>query len=101
MQSQIKELEKLEIEEQDTLRLAPCFSPVWDTALTMVALTESGLEPGHPALLKAAKWLLWAHARYAHRPGAACQAPKKSLKLFAPFDSAQGRSVPAPLRAYP
>src|SRR6185503_18961216 len=31
--SQIRELEKLEIEEGDTLRVAPCFSPVWDTAL--------------------------------------------------------------------
>jgi squalene-hopene/tetraprenyl-beta-curcumene cyclase len=57
-QSQIKELEKLEIEERDTLRLAPCFSPVWDTALMTVALAESGLEPAHPSLQKAAEWLL-------------------------------------------
>jgi squalene-hopene/tetraprenyl-beta-curcumene cyclase len=56
--SQIQELERLEIEERDTLRLAPCFSPVWDTALTMVSLVGSGLEPEHPALCKAAEWLL-------------------------------------------
>ncbi len=55
---QIRELEKLEIEEKDTLRVAPCFSPVWDTALTMVSLSESGLEPGHPALRRAAEWIL-------------------------------------------
>jgi squalene-hopene/tetraprenyl-beta-curcumene cyclase len=58
MRSQIHELGKLEIEGRDSLRLAPCFSPVWDTALTMVSLAGSGLEPQHPALCKAADWLL-------------------------------------------
>ncbi len=56
--SQIHELETLELEEQDTLRVAPCFSPVWDTALTLVSLTGSGIEPEHPALCRAAEWLL-------------------------------------------
>lgn len=56
--SQIRELEKLEIEEGDTLRVAPCFSPVWDTALAMNALAESGLPADHPALQKAAEWIL-------------------------------------------
>jgi len=57
-QSQIHELEGLEIEGTDTLRVAPCFSPVWDTALTVVALLDSGLKPKHPALYRAAEWLL-------------------------------------------
>ncbi len=65
MQSQIKELEGLEIEERETLRVAPCFSPVWDTALTMVALAESGLEPSHASLGKAAEWLLSKEVRTA------------------------------------
>ncbi|MFY9610602.1 MAG: squalene--hopene cyclase [Blastocatellia bacterium] len=56
--SQIRELEKLEIDEGDTLKIAPCFSPVWDTALAMNALSESGLPAEHPALQKAAEWLL-------------------------------------------
>ena len=56
--SQIRELEKLEIEEGDTLRVAPCFSPVWDTALAMNALVESGLPADHPALQRAAEWIL-------------------------------------------
>jgi squalene-hopene/tetraprenyl-beta-curcumene cyclase len=56
--SQISELEKLEIEEADTLRVAPCFSPVWDTALALTAMVESGLPAGHPALLRAAEWVL-------------------------------------------
>jgi len=39
-------------------RLEACQSPVWDTALAMIALTDGGLERDHPALLRAARWLL-------------------------------------------
>jgi squalene-hopene/tetraprenyl-beta-curcumene cyclase len=55
---QIAELEKLEIEERDTLRVQPCFSPVWDTALAGNALIESGVPADDPAVLGAARWLL-------------------------------------------
>ena len=55
---QIRELEKLEIEEPDSLRVQPCFSPVWDTALAVNSLVESGMPADHPALLRAARWLL-------------------------------------------
>ena len=55
---QVKELERLEIEDETTLRIQPCFSPVWDTALAINALAESGLPPDHPVLLRAADWLL-------------------------------------------
>lgn len=58
LQAQVRELERLEIEEKNTLRLAPCFSPVWDTAISIVALAESGLQGGHQALQKASEWLL-------------------------------------------
>ena len=58
VQRQVHELEKLAIEEGDTLRIQPCFSPVWDTALAMNALVESGLPSSHPDLLRAAQWLL-------------------------------------------
>ncbi|HEX7252120.1 MAG TPA: squalene--hopene cyclase, partial [Thermoanaerobaculia bacterium] len=56
--AQVRELEKLEIEDEKTLRVQPCFSPVWDTALTTVCLAESGLDPRDPALARAARWLL-------------------------------------------
>jgi squalene-hopene/tetraprenyl-beta-curcumene cyclase len=39
-------------------RLEACQSPVWDTALAMVALGDAGLAKDHPALLSAAEWLL-------------------------------------------
>jgi squalene-hopene/tetraprenyl-beta-curcumene cyclase len=51
-------LESYEIDRQDGLRIQPCISPVWDTAIAMVALEEAGLDPAHPTLLKAARWLL-------------------------------------------
>jgi squalene-hopene/tetraprenyl-beta-curcumene cyclase len=55
---QIRELAKLEIEEGDTLRVAPCYSPVWDTALALNALIESGMPADHPDVVKAAEWIL-------------------------------------------
>jgi squalene-hopene/tetraprenyl-beta-curcumene cyclase len=55
---EIGELSRFEIEEGDTIRVQPCVSPVWDTAIAMVALEESGLPADHRALIEAANWLL-------------------------------------------
>ena len=55
---EIKEFSRFEIEEQDTIRMQPCVSPVWDTCIALVALEEAGLPPDHPALVRAAEWLL-------------------------------------------
>ncbi|MBZ4323427.1 squalene--hopene cyclase, partial [Streptomyces sp. SCA2-4] len=35
-----------------------CQSPVWDTCLATIALADAGLAPDHPALVKAADWML-------------------------------------------
>ncbi|HSB80971.1 MAG TPA: squalene--hopene cyclase [Candidatus Methylomirabilis sp.] len=51
------------------LRIEPCHSPNWDTALAMVALAESGLDRAHPALTRGARWLL---TREIRRPGDWC-----------------------------
>ena len=56
--AQTRELEKLELEEEDTLRVQPCFSPVWDTALAIVSLAASGVPASDPALCRAARWLI-------------------------------------------
>ena len=56
--AQIHELEKLELEDDETLHIQPCFSPVWDTALVMEALSDGGTPADDPAMLKAARWLL-------------------------------------------
>jgi squalene-hopene/tetraprenyl-beta-curcumene cyclase len=54
----LKQLEDLMIDEGDTLRLQPCFSPVWDTALTLNALAVAGVPGRHPAVRSAVEWLL-------------------------------------------
>lgn len=46
------------IEDQDSLVLQSCVSPVWDTALVLVAMQEAGVPTDHPALVKSAQWLL-------------------------------------------
>ena len=60
MQKQLKHLEEFEVDDiaNNDFRVQPCLSPVWDTAITSVALAESGVAPNHPALQKAANWLL-------------------------------------------
>ncbi len=45
------------VDEPGDFRIQPCLSPVWDTAITTIALAESGLPPAHPALTRAAAWL--------------------------------------------
>src|SRR3989440_1306075 len=46
------------VEDPDDFRIQPCLSPVWDTAITIISLADSGLSPEHPALQKAAEWLV-------------------------------------------
>ncbi|MFQ5839278.1 MAG: squalene--hopene cyclase [Candidatus Methylomirabilales bacterium] len=74
----LQEIENLVIEEPDRLHVQPCLSPIWDTALAVNALLESGLPPAHPALEGAAAWLLskqitvpgdWQVKRPALKPG--------------------------------
>lgn len=56
--SQIAELEKLEVEDADTLRVQPCRSPLWDTALSINALAEIDPAKDAAALVTAAHWML-------------------------------------------
>ncbi len=60
--SQLDELRKLEIVEgepgRQTLRLQPCCSPVWDTALAINSLVDSGADPEDPRLHAGARWLI-------------------------------------------
>jgi len=55
---EINHLRFFEIEDEDAIRVQPCVSPVWDTAIVMNCLQEAGLPRNHPALIKAAHWLL-------------------------------------------
>jgi squalene-hopene/tetraprenyl-beta-curcumene cyclase len=44
-------------------RLEACQSPVWDTALALVALDDAGLPSEHEAVARAAEWLLGEEVR--------------------------------------
>jgi squalene-hopene/tetraprenyl-beta-curcumene cyclase len=55
---QVAELSRFEIEEPDTIRLQPCLSPVWDTAIAAFALLEAGCPADDDQLRSAAEWLL-------------------------------------------
>jgi squalene-hopene/tetraprenyl-beta-curcumene cyclase len=66
------------IEEDGVRRLEACQSPVWDTALAVVALSDAGIPANDEALVRAADWLLaeevavcgdWAVARPNVAPG--------------------------------
>src|SRR5438034_2766993 len=46
------------IDEGERLRPEACQSPVWDTALAVLALLDAGVPSAHPALRRAGDWLV-------------------------------------------
>ena len=53
-----EDFEGLFVDDPEDFRIQPCLSPVWDTSINIIALAESGLSADHPALQKAAGWLV-------------------------------------------
>ncbi len=53
-----KDFAGLFVDDPEDFRIQPCMSPVWDTSINIIALAESGLPAEHPALKKAATWLV-------------------------------------------
>ena len=53
-----KDFAGLFVDDPEDFRIQPCLSPVWDTAINLIALAESGLPQEHPALQRAADWLI-------------------------------------------
>ncbi len=54
----LEALEKFTVEKADEMILQSCISPIWDTALTALALLYSGMDRDHPAINCASKWLV-------------------------------------------
>ena len=62
----LQEIESLEVydtvligeQRVEALHLQPCHSPIWDTALFINALIETGMPQEHPALQKACAYLV-------------------------------------------
>lgn len=46
-------------------QIEACQSPVWDTALAVVALADAGVPADHPAMVKAGRWLVDEEVRVA------------------------------------
>ncbi len=59
-----RELKKLEHETADSVRIEPCFSPVWDTAIVAICLRESGIPAEHPMMKKCGDWLMEREIRF-------------------------------------
>jgi squalene-hopene/tetraprenyl-beta-curcumene cyclase len=58
MQSGLAGLDGFTIEDEAGRRVEACQSPVWDTALAVLALADGGVPSDHPALRHAGQWLV-------------------------------------------
>src|SRR5579885_163882 len=56
-------LDGFTIDDDEGRRVEACQSPVWDTALAVIALLDAGLAPDHPAVARAAEWLVGREVR--------------------------------------
>jgi squalene-hopene/tetraprenyl-beta-curcumene cyclase len=74
----LKGWERFLVEDGERLRPEACQSPVWDTALALIALRDAGIAAEEPALRRAGEWLLaeevrqrgdWAVRRSGLEPG--------------------------------
>ena len=75
----LKAVDRFSNQTNDIFSVQPCVSPVWDTALVMRSLVDSGMAPDHPALVRGGEWLLdkqildygdWAVKNQHGKPGA-------------------------------
>jgi squalene-hopene/tetraprenyl-beta-curcumene cyclase len=60
----LRQLDDLVIEDDTRVRIQPCFSPVWDTALSLIALADAGVAT--PSVERGVRWLCDKEVR---RPG--------------------------------
>ncbi|MFB6983130.1 squalene--hopene cyclase [Streptomyces scopuliridis] len=59
MRAGLESLDRFAVWREDGARMIEaCQSPVWDTCLATIALADAGLTPDHPALVKAADWMI-------------------------------------------
>ncbi|MGW7311936.1 squalene--hopene cyclase [Streptomyces sp. NPDC054854] len=59
MRAGLESLDRFAVWREDGARMIEaCQSPVWDTCLAAIALADAGVRPDHPALIKAADWMV-------------------------------------------
>ena len=64
LQRQWEQLKRLQHETPQSVRIEPCFSPVWDTAIVAICLRESGIPAEHPRMKQACEWLMAKEIRF-------------------------------------
>jgi squalene-hopene/tetraprenyl-beta-curcumene cyclase len=64
-----RDFEGLFVDDPQDFRIQPCLSPVWDTAINLIALLDSGVDPQRSEIQRAAQWLA---AREVRTPGDWC-----------------------------
>ena len=68
------QLADLIIEDKDGIRVQPCLSPVWDTAIAAISLADTALPKDTPEIRKTINWLIEQEIRtpgdwHVNRPG--------------------------------
>jgi squalene-hopene/tetraprenyl-beta-curcumene cyclase len=58
MKAALDGMEGFVLSDERGRRIEACQSPVWDTALAVIALADAGVTPDDPALRRATRWLL-------------------------------------------
>lgn len=70
-------LRELFVRSDDCIRIQPCHSPVWDTAIATIALNEAGIGSDNQCMKRSIEWLLdrevrtasdWQRSTYAVEP---------------------------------
>ena len=64
LQREMAQLKRLQHETENSVRVEPCFSPVWDTAIVNICLRESGIPAEDPRLKESAEWLMTKEIRF-------------------------------------
>jgi squalene-hopene/tetraprenyl-beta-curcumene cyclase len=57
LRAALEGLDAFTVHDEKGRRIEACQSPVWDTALAVVALTDAGVDPSDPSITRAARWL--------------------------------------------
>jgi squalene-hopene/tetraprenyl-beta-curcumene cyclase len=63
LRTALEGLERFTVRDGEHTWLEACQSPVWDTGLALIALSDAGFAPDHPALVRTADWLLGEEVR--------------------------------------
>jgi squalene-hopene/tetraprenyl-beta-curcumene cyclase len=63
MAAALRGIDGFVLDDASGRRIEACQSPVWDTALAVVALTDAGVPAEHPAIAGARDWLLGEEVR--------------------------------------